>query len=285
MNARQPPDDARNPSPLPLYRPGRWELAAGIGWRACKCLPRLLLALCVLPIDGLWAQGFGGLGRDTSGFSQVTPGRAFAFPQDHGAHPGFRTEWWYVTANLKDKAGVVYGAQWTLFRQAMEPGEEREGWRSQIAWMGHAAVTTANEHLFREIFARGGVGQAGVSEQPFRAWIDDWTLAAQSDQSLSMSAHGDGFRYALTLTSDKPAVLQGDGGFSRKSPQGQASYYYSQPFFKVDGVLLIHGKEIEVSGRAWMDREWTSQYLARIKPAGTGSPCISPAAKSSCCFA
>ena len=85
------------------------------------------------------------------------------FPEDFGAHPGFRIEWWYLTANLKDASGASYGAQWTLFRQAMEPGLEREGWSNQNVWMGHAAVTSAAEHLFSETLARGGIGQAGVS--------------------------------------------------------------------------------------------------------------------------
>jgi predicted secreted hydrolase len=228
---------------------------------------RLLSILAVLPIlaasSALFAQGFGGLSRESGGFSQVTPGRVFAFPQDHGAHPGFRTEWWYVTANLTGADGASYGAQWTLFRQALEPGPEEDGWRSQVVWMAHAAATSAQDHLFAETFARGGIGQAGVVAQPFNAFIDDWTLAAEDERTFEMTAHGDDFRYALALTSDKPVVLQGEGGWSRKSPDGQASYYYSQPFFSVDGVLTLHGKDIKVTGRAWMDREWTSQYLAK----------------------
>src|SRR5258707_781268 len=68
------------------------------------------------------AQGFAGLGMDASGFAPVIPGGIFVFPADHGPHPDYRIEWWYVTANLMDSAGVAYGAQWTLFRQATQPG-------------------------------------------------------------------------------------------------------------------------------------------------------------------
>ena len=74
------------------------------------------------------AQGFAGLEEKAEGFARVTPGRTFSFPADHGPHPEFRIEWWYVTANLRDAAGSAHGAQWTLFRQALQPGPLREGW-------------------------------------------------------------------------------------------------------------------------------------------------------------
>src|SRR6476660_6111935 len=113
------------------------------------------------------AQGFAGLGMTGDGFASVTPGKIFAFPADHGPHPDYRIEWWYVTANLVDQAGVAYGAQWTLFRQAMRPGVQQEGWANQQIWMGHAAVTRADLHRYSEAFARRGVGQAGVTAQPY----------------------------------------------------------------------------------------------------------------------
>src|SRR3977135_2576989 len=103
------------------------------------------------------AQGFAGLGMSGNGFAPVVPGKAFAFPADHGPHPEFRIEWWYVTANLADASGVAYGAQWTLFRQAPRPGAQLEGWANQQVWMGHAAVTRADTHRSTEAFARGGV--------------------------------------------------------------------------------------------------------------------------------
>lgn len=213
-------------------------------------------------------QGFAGLGRDASGFAQVTPGRVLSFPADHGAHPDFRIEWWYLTANLQDREGADYGAQWTLFRQAMTPGPQREGWDNQQIWMGHAGVTSATTHRFAETFARGGIGQAGAEAAPLRAWIDSWEMKARTpfdDQALTpldVSASGKDFSYALRLDSTRPLVLQGERGYSRKSERGQASYYYSQPYFTASGTLTIDGRATDVSGTAWMDREWSSQPLA-----------------------
>jgi len=214
------------------------------------------------------AQGFAGLGKDAGGFAPVIPGRTFAFPADHGPHPDYRIEWWYVTANLVDKTGAAFGAQWTLFRQAMQPGAQQEGWANQQIWMGHAAVTRADTHRYAEAFARGGVGQAGVEDTPFLAWIDSWQMRGLEPMRedaitpLELSASGPDFAYALRLDADRALVLQGEAGYSRKSERAQASYYYSQPHFRATGRITIDDKPVEVTGLAWMDREWSSQPLA-----------------------
>jgi CrtC N-terminal lipocalin domain len=173
------------------------------------------------------AQGFAGLDNSAEGFSAVVPGRNFSFPADHGPHPDFRIEWWYVTANLNDTSGKAYGAQWTLFRQALKAGAQQEGWANQQIWMGHAAVTGADLHRFSEAFARGGVGQAGVDASPFHAWIDAWDMRGLDGMNsktiapLDLTASGPGFAYALRLDADLPLVLQGDAGYSRKSDRGR----------------------------------------------------------------
>jgi predicted secreted hydrolase len=209
-------------------------------------------------------KGFAGMGNQALAFTPVVPGRVFSFPADHGAHDGFRIEWWYVTANLKDQQGNEFGVQWTLFRSGLKPVAETAGWGNQTVWLGHAAVTSSTVHHAAERYARGGVGQAGVQLAPFEAWIDDWRFASQAQDPLSdlqLSARDKDFAYQLHLTSSRPLVLQGDKGFSQKSEQGQASYYYSQPFFQARGTLQIDGQSYTVAGPAWLDREWSSQPL------------------------
>lgn len=211
-------------------------------------------------------QGFAGMGNQAQEFTPVTPGREFAFPEDHGPHPGFRIEWWYITANLKDEQGQNFGVQWTLFRNGLRAGSQGSGWNDGTIWMGHAAVTSATQHYAAERYARGGIDQAGVKLAPFSAWIDDWKLHSTSTTTdpladMQLQAKGPQFAYQLRLTSSKPLVLQGTQGFSQKSEQGQASYYYSQPYFQAKGELTIAGKRYQVSGPAWLDREWSSQPL------------------------
>jgi predicted secreted hydrolase len=215
-----------------------------------------------------WAQGFAGLGMNGQGFAPVVPGKKLSFPADHGPHPEFRIEWWYVTANLTDATGAAYGAQWTLFRQAMAPGAQQEGWANQQIWMGHAAVTRADTHRYAETFARGGVGQAGAEASPFNAWIDAWQLHGRDGinsetlSPLELKADGTDFTCSLRLEADHALVLQGEDGYSVKSEQGQASHYYSQPYFSATGRIAIDDRPVEVKGKAWMDREWSSQPLA-----------------------
>ena len=57
-------------------------------------------------------------------------------------------------------------------------------------------------------------------------------MSATNMAPLELKASGADFSYALRLDADRPLVLQGDGGYSRKSQREQASYYYSQPIFR-----------------------------------------------------
>lgn len=212
-----------------------------------------VLILLLLPAPAL-AQGFAGLGAGAEGFDLPQPGVALTFPADHGAHPGFRIEWWYLTANLTGPDGTEYGLQWTLFRTGLAPGLDP-------VWMAHAAVTTPDRHLVAERLAQVP-GQAGVTADPFAAWIDEWRMAGPDIDHLSLTAQGADFAYDLTLAAEGPLVLHGDAGYSVKSADGQASYYYSQPYYSISGTILLGEDIIPVTGNAWLDREWSSQPLA-----------------------
>lgn len=222
----------------------------------------LLLAL-LLPLEAA-AQGYAGLGREAEGYAQVEPGRALRFPADHGPHPDFRIEWWYLTANMEDEAGASMGLQWTLFRQAMRPEGADAGWGGRQLWMGHAALTDAGRHAFAESFARSGIGQAGVQAEPFRAHIDDWEMRSEGDglARLRLRASGLDFSYDVELVAEGPLVLHGQAGVSVKSAAGQMSYYYSQPHYRLKGEVVLDGVPRRVQGTAWLDREWSSQPLA-----------------------
>jgi len=218
-----------------------------------------MIVLC----GSTFAQGFAGLGTEADGFSVPERGTILEFPRDHGPHPDFRIEWWYLTANLRGEDGTEYGLQWTLFRSALQP-QTTDGWTDPQLWMGHAAVTTPDVHYVSERLARGGIGQAGVTAEPFDAWIDDWTLRGSFD-ALQMRASGTDFSYDMTLDADGPLVFHGDQGYSVKSAEGQASYYYSQPNYDISGVLRLPGGDVTVTGTAWLDREWSSQPLSETQ--------------------
>jgi predicted secreted hydrolase len=204
--------------------------------------------------------GFAGLGSEAAGFALPDPAYRLTFPADHGAHPAFRVEWWYLTANLVTPSGEDWGAQWTLFRFALAP-DGGDGWATPQVWMAHAAVTTPEAHRAAERFARGGIGQAGVEAEPFAAWIDDWAMAGDTLETVTVTARGADFAYRLEAVAAGPLVLHGTAGFSVKGPGGQASHYYSQPFYRVAGTVTLGGQDTPVTGTAWLDREWSSQPL------------------------
>lgn len=215
------------------------------------------------------------LAQSVEGYDRAVPGKTLQFPEDHAAHPGYRIEWWYLTANLADSQGQQYGVQWTLFRSALEPpnGEfvPANAWQEPQVYMAHMAITTPDDHHSFQRYARGGVhgvesdpvSRAGVTAQPFSAWLDDWQMRSTgiSWLPLQVKARQEGFAFDLALHSRQAMVLQGRDGFSQKHPGGGGSYYYSHPFLEADGWLEVDGERIQVSGQAWLDREWSSQFL------------------------
>ena len=222
---------------------------------------RLFLCLVVLFSSAAADDAFQVLRDDAEGFAKVVPGKIIVFPADHAAHPDYRIEWWYLTANLLDEQGRHWGIQWTLFRQALSAKESTTGWSNNHLWMAHAAVSTPDRHKFEQRFARGGIGQAGVkNDDYFEAWIDDWTWRSDSRSPFpaQLKFNVDDFQIDMQLNSSADWILHGDEGYSQKSQQGQASYYYSQPQIAINGT--INGQTL--SGSAWLDREWSSQPLA-----------------------
>ena len=188
--------------------------------------------------------------------------KSIVFPADHGPHPDYRVEWWYVTANLKDANGQAMACSGRC--SGRRRPATRRGLGEPQLWMGHAAVTSAATHRFAERFARGGVGQAGVEPRRSRPGSTTGSMRSLGGSGfapLELTASAKDFSYALKLESDRPVVLQGDAGFSGKSERGQASYYYSQPYLRVSGTIVLDGKSIAVSGQGWIDREWSSQPL------------------------
>ncbi|OWV31297.1 lipocalin-like domain-containing protein [Halomonas campaniensis] len=229
------------------------------------------------------SAGFAGLGQAADGFQHAEPNQAIRFPQDHAAHPDYRIEWWYLTANLEDADGAPLGLQWTLFRQALMPPNERPEptpWAADQLWMAHMAIYQGEQHQVAERFGRSHSqaaleqphdAQAGVIANPFHVWLDDWQLKANEEvdnagfNDLTLTAYSgedsSRFGYTLELTAEGPLVLHGEEGFSQKAANGQGSLYYSQPFWRIEGDVTLNGETKAVSGRGWLDREWSSQLL------------------------
>ena len=185
-------------------------------------------------------------------------------------HPEYATEWWYLTGNLQTESGRRFGYQFTLFRVGLRPGEplKDSAWRTQQIYMGHIAISDAAgaRHYSAERFARAAAGLAGVRVAPFEVWLGPWSMRANTGLfPLTVSAQNEDIGLSLQLQSgDKPLVLQGERGLSRKSATpGNASYYYSFTRLPTRGELRIGNTVYTVQGDSWMDREWSSSALDR----------------------
>lgn len=235
----------------------------------------LLLAACgdaPEPRSAEAETGLRYLGGDAGdGFARATTPREFVFPADHGAHPEYRTEWWYFTGNLSTTTGRHFGFELTFFRVAMTPervaADEASAWRTNQVWMAHFAVTDSEGGRFiaRERLSRAALELAGASADPFRIWVKDWSAAgnaAADALSLRLEARDDVIAMALNVESTTPPVPQGDRGLDRKGAEpGNASYYYSMSRLTVAGDVTVHGETFEVTGLAWLDREWSTSAL------------------------
>lgn len=201
----------------------------------------------------------------------VRPGISLRFPADHGAHPTFRTEWWYVTGWLRTEDGKDLGFQVTFFR-TRPPVDPRNPSRfaARQALFAHAALSDpiTGKLLHGEQAAREGFGLAQARTGDADVAIRDWRLRRAGNGRWATRVNADGFGLVLDFQPTQPPLPQGIGGYSRKGPRPEeASYYYSVPHLRVTGRVRKGGGTVAVTGEAWLDREWSSNYLA---PAAQG---------------
>jgi predicted secreted hydrolase len=204
----------------------------------------------------------------TEGFAAADAPRACVFPADHGPHEDFRNEWWYFTGNLDAADGRRFGFEFTIFRFALTPSVEKinSRWRTNQVYIAHFALTDVDDRRFHvaERYSRGALGLAGASTEPFRVWIDDWTMfAGPAGEPWHIVARDGEIGIELELRPQTAPVLNGDDGLSRKSHEiDSASYYYSMTRWDTAGFLRVGGERVAVSGLSWLDREWSTSALA-----------------------
>lgn len=214
---------------------------------------------------------------NVAGYASALQPRTFRFPEDHGPHPDFRNEWWYVTGNLDGPGGERFGFELTVFRFSLAPpseavNENASAWKTDQVYIGHFAVSDIDNEEFHvaQRYSRGSMGLAGAQAVPFRVWLEDWTIKksdVQQTETLSaweLHASDKDISLDLHLLPLKDPVLNGEDGLSQKASQpGNASYYYSISRLATDGTLQIGATTYAVSGLSWLDREWGSSALSK----------------------
>lgn len=226
---------------------------------------RVLAALLLLALSP-------GSALSESGFQTVSGPCRFQFPEDHAAHPDFKTEWWYYTGNLKTAEGRRFGYQLTFFRSQTAPsGAKRRwpdpasGWRTLQIYLAHLAVSDirGETHRQAETMARGALDMAGVDRrgETVRVFLRDWS-AELGPEVHTLRAETPEMGLALDLAPLKPPVPHGEDGYDRKG-QGpeSASCYYSLTRLRTTGRMRVGDAAFSVSGLSWMDHEYSTAPL------------------------
>src|SRR6266487_589087 len=202
------------------------------------------------------------------GFVAADGSRPLTFPADFGAHPAFRTEWWYYTGNLQTPEGRHFGFELTIFRVGLVPPtveiSKDSNWSGRDIYFAHFALSDIrSDHFYAfQRYSRPGPGLAGAQGDPYHVWLEDWNITEDRPGVYRLQAQQGKISLDLTLTDTMGVVLQGDNGYSRKGKNAtNASYYYSQPRLQAEGFVHLNGNQYPVSGLAWNDHEFSTGVL------------------------
>ncbi len=220
------------------------------------------------------------------GFTRATEPGGVEFPRDLGPHDDYQTEWWYYTGNLTTADGRPFGFQFTIFRRALGGEESTDDtddtdsveteksvksvdsssdWRTEQVYLAHFTISDvgAGEFYAAERFSRGAAGLAGAAADPYRVWLEDWTVEQTGPGQVRLRARTEDVALDLMLNETLPPVLHGDGGLSVKGPEpGNASYYYSIVQQQAAGTVAVGAESFAVTGLAWKDHEWSTSALS-----------------------
>jgi predicted secreted hydrolase len=214
----------------------------------------ILLSLLIVPVPAPAAGG------GTPAVRQADPAYRIRFPEDEGSHPGFGGEWWYVSGWLDGPDGHALGFQITFFRLRQDHGENgRSLSQPRQIFVGHAALSdpVQGAALHDQRSASADSGQAEAREGAMDVRMGDWSLTKEAGGAYIIAFPARGFTLALRLEPTQPPMLNGDHGYSQKTPDpAVASHYYSVPQLAVTGTVTRAGRVLPVTGTAWLDREW-----------------------------
>ena len=230
--------------------------------------PRVRVALAALAALGAAAASPGAVKLDPDGFRLAVAPYEFQFPIDHAAHPTFRIEWWYYTGHLRSGSRRL-GYELTFFRLGLPVrGVPRPGsaWRARQVLFRHAALTDESRGRFRydDRVERQALDLAGADSTRYLVWLGDDYAGLEPDRATHrLVGSGPGFALDLHLAPEKPVVIHGHGGVSRKGGrEGDASHYYSFTRMATRGRVVVDGDSLQVEGRSWMDHEFASDRLS-----------------------
>ena len=205
-----------------------------------------------------------------SAWEKALEPRNFSFPRDHGSHPQFKTEWWYVTGQLSTEKKRSFGFQFTIFRHGIKENSPEKAtlknpWQVRDLFILHCALSDIENQRFlsHQDISRAGPGLAGALENNMETWLKGNRITFnEKTQLIELTAKTPDYELALELKPTYPPILNGNRGLSAKgSKPGQASYYYSWPRLTTKGLLKLSEESFAVKGLSWLDREFATNQL------------------------
>lgn len=164
------------------------------------------------------------------------PEALLEFPRDEGAHRGVKHEWWYFKGHVFDTHAHAYGLMVCFFNNGR-------------LYLG---LTDEDHNEFSRYIVDGPLNAAGdrldVSIGNNR-WVEKDAFAYEMYIEHAKT------RLDLRMRAERPPLLVGGKGIVHLG-KGGTSYYYSQTRLRIDGRLMLHGEEREISGLGWIDRQW-----------------------------
>ena len=238
-------------------------------WISTLVVVALVAALLLAPKPAAQPKGrLLALPAAQGNFARADGPRTLVFPLDMGPHPDFQTEWWYYTGNLSTQTGREFGFELTFFRRALtspdELAQRSSDWATSQVYLAHFTLTDVAAGKFSafERYQRGAAGLAGAQPDPYKVWLDNWSVSLTAPNQYQLAAAQAGLQLDLHMKDLKGLVLEGDHGLSQKGPQpGNASYYYSQTRLQTGGSIQLNGQTFIVSGLSWMDHEFSTSAL------------------------
>jgi predicted secreted hydrolase len=209
---------------------------------------------------------FGCLSGQADEWRKALDSRIWNFPGDHGAHPEFRTEWWYFTGHVEDESGRLFGYQLTFFRQGMaQKPLQKSAWALRDVYFAHAALSDVADqklHVLEKV-SRGSLGMADYSREKMDIRLENWSIRQTGENGFALKAQGGEVELSLDLEAVKPKVFHGKGGLSQKAEgAGNASFYYSYTRLQSKGLLRLSKREFRLKGWSWFDHEFSTTALS-----------------------
>lgn len=195
---------------------------------------------------------------------EVTPADVVRMPDDLYFQKEYRVQWWYFTGHLFDSSGREFGYELTFFAAGVQRREYESEFGVNCIYLSHFAVSDVDGNKFYHYgnADSGAYGFAGADERRLRVWVDEASLEG-SGRRMHIRARAGEIGLDLVLAPQKPVVLHGYRGYSRKSEVSPliASRYFSFTDLATTGTLKVGRDVLPVTGKSWFDREISSRGL------------------------